>query len=148
MEDESRRLQEELSEGVSQNATQTSGSGVEDPPSGECTELRFCACMTHLDRVYEGGHEATEAADELVPVSLKDLEIGKRNECVVVYGELCVNPLKFGRIYTVLEEAETGKAVALSIVSPDFRSIDQSFARNNYPLGVKIAVKEPMLRPR
>ncbi|GLJ09737.1 hypothetical protein SUGI_0115000 [Cryptomeria japonica] len=97
------------------------------------------------EQKYEGSHEATEAADELVPVSLKDLKAGKLNECAVLYGELCVKPFKFGRIYTLLQEIGTGNAVALSIVSEDASSIDQNFERENYPQGKKIAVKEPML---
>ncbi|XP_057844707.2 methyltransferase FGSG_00040 [Cryptomeria japonica] len=97
------------------------------------------------EQKYEGSHEATEAADELVPVSLKDLKAGKLNECAVLYGELCVKPFKLGRIYTLLQEIGTGNAVALSIVSEDASSIDQHFARDNYPQGKKIAVKEPML---
>ncbi|KAH9306374.1 hypothetical protein KI387_010778 [Taxus chinensis] len=98
---------------------------------------------TRGQQIYAGSHEATEAADELVPVSLLELKIGKRNEGAVVYGELCVQAFKFGRIHTLLEEAETGNAVALSILSPDPSSIHQSFARSNYPRGRKIAVKEP-----
>ncbi|GLJ09734.1 hypothetical protein SUGI_0114900 [Cryptomeria japonica] len=97
------------------------------------------------EQKYQGSYKATEAADELVPVSLKDLKVGKLNECAVVYGELCVKPFKFGRIYTLLQEIGTGNAVALSIFSEDASSIDQSFARDNYPQGKKIAVKEPML---
>ncbi|KAH9294295.1 hypothetical protein KI387_040501 [Taxus chinensis] len=93
------------------------------------------------EEVQQVTDECTEAADELVALSLKDLKQGKRNECVVLYGELCVEPFQFGRIYTVLEEMGTGNAVALSI----FSDIDQSFAGKNYPKGSKIAVKEPRL---
>ncbi|GLJ09738.1 hypothetical protein SUGI_0115010 [Cryptomeria japonica] len=93
----------------------------------------------------EGSHEATESLDELVPVKIKDLEIGKWNEYCVIYGVLCVKPFKFGRIYTLLEEVDTGNAVALSIVSSDPSSIHQGFAGDKYPQGMKIAVKEPVL---
>ncbi|GLJ09727.1 hypothetical protein SUGI_0114810 [Cryptomeria japonica] len=94
---------------------------------------------------YRSSHEATESANELVPVSLKDLKIGERNEGVVLFGELCVEAFKFVRIYTLLNEVGTGNAVALSIVSPIPSSIDQSFPRCTYPQGRKIAVKEPLL---
>ncbi|GLJ09732.1 hypothetical protein SUGI_0114870 [Cryptomeria japonica] len=97
------------------------------------------------EKEFEASHEAAESADELVPVKLEDLKVGKRNECVVLYGELCVEPFKFGRIYTVLEEVDTNNVVTLSIVSPDPSTINQSFARHYYPKGMKIAVKEPQL---
>ncbi|XP_057844754.2 uncharacterized protein LOC131054295 [Cryptomeria japonica] len=93
-----------------------------------------------LEHVTESTHQTTEATDELVPVSLRDLKIGNRNEGVVLFGEFCVEPLKIGRIYTLLEEAGTGKAVALCIAFPY-----QYFARNNFPQGTKIVLKEPML---
>ncbi|GLJ09742.1 hypothetical protein SUGI_0115070 [Cryptomeria japonica] len=92
-----------------------------------------------LEPVVEGTYETTEATDELVPVSLRDLKIGNRNEGVVLFGELCVEPLKIGRIYSLLEEAGTGKAVALC--TPP----DQCFARKKNSRGTQIALKEPML---
>ncbi|GLJ09725.1 hypothetical protein SUGI_0114780 [Cryptomeria japonica] len=93
---------------------------------------------------YQGSHQAKESANELVPVSLKDLKIGEKNEGVVLFDELCVEAFKFMRIYTLLNEVGTGNAVALSIVSSIPSSIDQSFARGTYPQGQKIAVKEPL----
>ncbi|GLJ09736.1 hypothetical protein SUGI_0114920 [Cryptomeria japonica] len=103
-------------------------------------------CLTlNPEQEYEGTHKATESLDELVQVKIKDLEIGKRNDFCVIYGVLCVKPFKFGRIYTLLEEVDTGIAVALSIVSSDPSSIHQGFAGDKYPQGMKIAVKEPVL---
>ncbi|KAH9319412.1 hypothetical protein KI387_021181, partial [Taxus chinensis] len=97
------------------------------------------------EKSYQGTQEALKDAEELAQVSLKDLEIGKRNKGVVLYGELCVEPFKFFRIYTLLEEVGSECMVSLSIVSADALSIDQSYARKKYSKGMKIALRDPML---
>jgi len=42
-----------------------------------------------------------------VLVFLSDLVVEQENEFTVLYGELCVDPLTFGRIYTIMKEADT-----------------------------------------
>ena len=82
---------------------------------------------------------------DLIVEHLRDLYVGEPNKLSVLYGELCVDPFRSGRIYTVMKEADTEHGIALSIVAPDSQFSDQSFAKWAYPKGTRIAVKQPLL---
>ena len=82
---------------------------------------------------------------DLVVEHLRDLYVGEPNKLTVLYGELCVDPFRLGRIYTVMKEADTEHGIALSIIAPDSQFSDQYFAKWAYPKGTRIAVKQPLL---
>jgi hypothetical protein len=88
-------------------------------------------CMTDRPDEFHGvqnPYKRPERMSDLVVVHLRDLAFGEMNDFTVLCGELCVDPFKFGRIYTVVKEADTEDAIALSIVAPNFLSMDQSYA--------------------
>jgi len=61
---------------------------------------------------------------DLFVVLLSGLVVGELNEIIYLYGVLWVDTFKFGRIYTIVKEADTKIFFVQSIIAPNLLSIN------------------------